>query len=112
MTLLAHRKRAGVNDEQGASGFAFPDNGGAGIETALGQHGDQQIEACIGEPTEERCGKQEGFQIKRADDHLRIIRWRQQTGHARRDDRDKKIPDALGGRELKDPSNLLIISRW
>ena len=42
---------------------------GAGVEAALDQHRDQEIEACVREATEERRGEQECFQIGRADSH-------------------------------------------
>src|SRR6516165_1216989 len=66
---LAHYELAGVNDEHRAPRFSFRYDGCTGVEAALDQHRDQEIDARIREATEKRCGEQELFQIGRAGSH-------------------------------------------
>jgi hypothetical protein len=66
---LAHHQLAGVNNKHRTPRFSLRDHGGAGVEAALGEHGDQQIEARVREATEKRGGDQERFQIGGADGH-------------------------------------------
>src|SRR3954451_9264456 len=58
-----------MDDVQRAPGLAFFHDRGAGIEAALDQHRDQQIEAWLGEAAEERRREQERFQDGRTDSH-------------------------------------------
>src|SRR5207302_7992543 len=66
---LAHHQLAGVNDEHGAPRLAFPDDGGTGVEAALDQHCDQEIEACLCEAAEVRRGELDRFQVGGTDSH-------------------------------------------
>jgi MFS family permease len=63
LPAFADHEFAGLNDEHRMARLAFRHDGGAGIEAALDQHRDQEIEACVREATEERRGEQERFQI-------------------------------------------------